>query len=81
VILLGVVASSFAYTLYAYVVKHIGISKANIYSNLIPVFAAVSSYFLLQESFTLLKIIGMGVIIFGVFLSELERKKWKLEEQ
>ena len=78
VILLGVVASSFAYTLYAYVVKAIGISKANIYANLIPVFAAIAAFLFLNETFTTFKIIGMCVIIFGVILSEMERKKWKL---
>jgi drug/metabolite transporter (DMT)-like permease len=78
VILLGVVASSFAYALYAYVVKHIGISKANIYSNLIPVFAAIASFLWLKETFTTFKLIGMFVIIFGVVLSEMERKKWKI---
>jgi drug/metabolite transporter (DMT)-like permease len=81
VILLGVVASSFAYALYAYVVKHLGISKANIYSNLIPVFAALAAFLFLGETFTTLKIIGMVVIIFGVTLSEIERKKWKLQNQ
>lgn len=79
VILLGVVSSSFAYSLYAYVVKYIGISKANIYTNLIPVFAAIAAFILLDETFTTFKIIGMSVIIFGVILSELERKKWKLQ--
>jgi drug/metabolite transporter (DMT)-like permease len=79
IILLGVFASSFAYALYAYVVKYIGISKANIYTNLIPVFAAIAAFLILGETFTMFKIIGMGVIIFGVILSEMERKKWNLK--
>lgn len=74
-ILLGVFASSFAYALFAYVVGELGISKANIYSNLIGVFAGIASYFLLKEKFTAVKIAGMIVIIFGVMLSEIEKRK------
>lgn len=73
-ILLGVFASSFAYALFTYVVSKLGISKANIYSNLIGVFAGIASYFLLKEQFTTMKIIGMCVIIFGIMLSEIEKK-------
>jgi drug/metabolite transporter (DMT)-like permease len=74
-ILLGVFASSFAYALFAYVVGELGISKANIYSNLIGVFAGVASYFFLQEKFTAIKLTGMLVIISGVMLSEIEKRK------
>jgi len=73
-IFLGVFASSFAFSLFAFVVSKIGISKANIYSNLIGVFAGLASYFLLQEKFTVIKITGMLVIIFGVMLSENEKR-------
>lgn len=74
-VLLGLFASCFAYAMFAYVIKYLGISKGNIYANLIPVFAALAAYFMLNEEFTILKIIGMSVIIIGVTLSVIERKK------
>lgn len=74
-IFLGVFASSFAYALFAYVIKVLGISKGNIYSNLIAVFAAIASYFILKEGFTTLKLVGMFIIIFGVILSEIDKRK------
>jgi len=76
-ILLGVFASSFAYSLFAFVIKKIGISKGNIYSNLIAVFAAIASFIVLKEEFTMFKLIGMMVIIVGVGFSQLDKKKSK----
>jgi len=67
---LSIFASSLAFVFFAKTVKEIGISKANIYSNLIPVFTAVFSYFLISESFTLIKLCGIILVIGGVYLSE-----------
>ncbi|MEI8005981.1 MAG: DMT family transporter [Bacteroidota bacterium] len=67
---LSIFASSLAFVFFAKTVKEIGISKANIYSNLIPVFTAVFSYFLISESFTLIKFLGIILVIGGVYLSE-----------
>jgi len=72
--MLGVFASSFAFVLFTYVIKNIGISKGNFYTNLVPVFASIAAFFILDERFTLLKIIGMAVIILGVALSEIEKR-------
>ena len=73
--LLGIFASSLAYSLFAYIVKHIGISKGNLYSNLIAVFAALASYIVLGEQFSAFKLTGMAIIIMGVMLSQIERRK------
>jgi drug/metabolite transporter (DMT)-like permease len=54
------------------VIKHIGISKGNIYTNLIAVFASMASYLILKEQFSAFKLSGMAVIIFGVLLSQIE---------
>lgn len=67
---LSIFASSLAFVFFAKTVKEIGISKANIYSNLIPVFTAVFSYFIISESFTLVKLCGIILVIGGVYLSE-----------
>lgn len=72
---LAILASSLSYVFYVKSVKVLGISKANIFSNMIPVFTAVFSFFLLGEVFTAQKIAGIGVVILGVMLSEITRKK------
>ncbi len=84
---LGILCSSVAFVLYAYSIKHIGVIKSNLYTNLVPVIASLAAFFILKESFTLQKIIGMIIVIFGVVLSELNtsgnifkfnrKKEWK----
>ncbi len=70
---LAVFASSLAFICYIHVVKKIGVSRANIFTNLIPIVTAVFSYFLLDEKFNTAKIIGMIIVIGGVFLSQIDK--------
>jgi len=67
---LSILASSLAFVFFAKTVKEIGISKANIYSNLIVVFTAIFSYLLVSEPFNLQKIAGIILVVGGVYLSE-----------
>jgi drug/metabolite transporter (DMT)-like permease len=67
---LGILCSSLAFVLYTISIKHIGVIKANLYTNLVPVIASLAAFFILKETFTLQKIIGMFIVIFGVVLSE-----------
>ncbi|MCX6249912.1 MAG: DMT family transporter [Bacteroidetes bacterium] len=73
--LLAIVASSLAFVFYARTVKLLGISKANIFTNLIPVFTAIFSYFILSEVLTKGKITGIIIVIFGVFISEIKKRQ------
>lgn len=74
-LLLALFASSVAFVFFAQSVKVLGISKSNIFSNLIPVFTAIFSYLLIHEAFTFRKLIGMTIVIAGVFLSETTKNK------
>jgi len=74
-LILGVLASSMAYVLYIYSVKHIGIARSNVYTNLIPVFTAIYSYFAIGEEITLNKSIGIAVVILGLILSQTKSNK------
>jgi len=68
--MLGIFASSVAYVLYTLVVKYLGVIKSSLYTNLIPVFTIIFSFYMLGEGFTLRKIAGMAIVIAGVILSE-----------
>lgn len=72
---LGVFASSVAYTLWAYTFSRLGAAKANIYSNLIPVFTAIFSCIIIGENITIQKILGILLVIGGLILSQLKFKR------
>jgi drug/metabolite transporter (DMT)-like permease len=74
---LAILASSLSFVFYTKSIQMLGISKANIFSNLIPVFTAIFSFFLLSESFTLQKMTGILLVIGGVYISEMNRCRIK----
>ena len=71
---LGVLCSALAYTLWAFAFSKLGASRANVYSNLIPVFTAIFSYFIIHESLTTNKIIGIVLVVLGLVFSQLKPK-------
>jgi drug/metabolite transporter (DMT)-like permease len=77
---LSVFASCGAFILFAFSVRHIGISKANVFTNCIPVFTALFSFFLFSEKLTLQQVTGMIIVITGLFLSQTEGRKKDLDE-
>lgn len=72
-LLLAFFASSLAYVFFTISSREIGISKTNLFTNLIPVFTAIFSFFILGEIFEMKKITGMIVVIAGVLMSQLRR--------
>lgn len=75
IVLLAIFASSGAFILFAYSVRHLGISRANIFSNLIPVFTAIFAFFIVGDKLTLRNAAGMAVVIAGLFLSQIGKKE------
>jgi drug/metabolite transporter (DMT)-like permease len=80
IIELSVFASCAAFILFAYSVKKMGITKANVFSNCIPVFTALFSFLLLGERLTFQNIVGMAIVIAGLFLSQLSGNKKSIDE-
>jgi len=70
IILLAIFASSFAFILFAYGIKHIGISRTNTLLNFIPVFTALFSFLVLGERFSWFNILGIFIVISGVLLAQ-----------
>lgn len=67
---LAIFSSSFAYVFYNIGIKRLGITKAGIFTNLIPVFTGFFSYILLDEQFTALKITGMCIVLISLIYSQ-----------
>lgn len=72
---LGVFCSAIAYSLWAFAFSKLGASKANVYSNLIPVFTAIFSYFIIHESLTTNKLLGIALVVIGLILSQLNNQQ------
>lgn len=79
-LLLSVLCSAVAFILLTITIREIGISKANIYTNTIPVFTAIFAWLVLGETLGVRQITGMAVVLFGLFLSQITRKKPRTRE-
>jgi drug/metabolite transporter (DMT)-like permease len=76
IIELSIFASCGAFILFAWSVRNMGITKANVFSNCIPVFTALFSFILMGEKLTIQNIAGMIIVIAGLFMSQMnERRK------
>ncbi len=80
IIELAVFASCGAFILFAYSVKNMGITKANVFSNCIPVFTALFSFILMGDILSLQNIIGMAIVIAGLFMSQINGSRKNTEE-
>ncbi len=72
---LAVFGSSLAFVFFNYSIKNIGAMRTEIFSNLIPVLTAVFAYFILGEELGLKKIIGIIVVLTGLFLFQIKSRK------
>jgi len=71
---LAVLGSTVAYIFFTYGIKNFGITKASLFANLIPIFTAALSYFILNEHLTFFKFLGILVVISGLFLGQTKFK-------
>ncbi|TRX63997.1 DMT family transporter [Carboxylicivirga sp. M1479] len=75
VVALAVVASSLAFIFFTYGMRKIGITKANVFVNMIPVFTAVLAWWVLGEVLTFQMLLGIAIVISGVFVSQIKVRK------
>lgn len=71
IVQLSIFASSLAFWLFIIVVAKLGMVKANVFTNLIPVFTAIFAYFIVGEIITLQKVIGIMLVIAGIMISQM----------
>jgi drug/metabolite transporter (DMT)-like permease len=80
VIELSVFASCGAFILFAFSVGNMGITKANVFSNCIPVFTAIFSFILMGDKLTFQNIAGMAIVITGLLLSQMNSRRKNTDE-
>ncbi|MBP1676385.1 MAG: protein of unknown function transrane [Bacteroidetes bacterium] len=77
-LMLSVFASVIAFVLFADVVRAIGVTKTNVFVNLIPVFTAIFAWLFLGETITVTKMVGIMIVVAGLFVSQLGKVKLRL---
>jgi drug/metabolite transporter (DMT)-like permease len=75
IIFLAVFPSSLSFIFFTAAVREIGITRANVFTNFIPVFTALFSFFIWGETFTGTKLVGIPVVLAGLMLAQLSLKK------
>lgn len=71
---LAVLASVTAFILFCYTVRKIGVTRANVFNNVRPVFTAILMWMIFGEILPIWKIIGIIIIIIGLFISQKQEK-------
>lgn len=71
---LVVFASVTAFILFCYTVRQIGVTRANVFNNVRPVFTALLMWVIFDEQLPIWKWVGIIVIVIGLFISQKQRK-------
>lgn len=69
---LGILCSTVAYACYNYGIRHIGATASCIFTNTIPVFSMIAAVAIGQEQPSVMKAIGMAIVIVGVVVVQLK---------
>lgn len=74
IIYLGVFGSFLGYVLFTYSIKTLGVGRGMVLFNIVPISSTISAVLFLGESLTIYKLIGVVLVISGLYLS-LRRSK------
>lgn len=75
IVLLAFFGSTLAYLFFIYGVKHLGVTKTNIFANIIPAFTAFFSFLIIGEKLEKINIFGIFIVVFGVMITQIKFKK------
>jgi drug/metabolite transporter (DMT)-like permease len=78
---LALFASCGAFILFAWSVSKMGITRANVFTNSIPIFTALFAFFILDEKLSFRNIVGMAVVIAGIIMSQVNGREKKTTEE
>jgi len=70
ILLLAILASNGAFLLYTHSFRYFKISQIGLFTNLIPIFTIITSFFVFEEKLDLIKYLGIALVILGLFISE-----------
>lgn len=74
-LILSILATGVAYALYSFSIKKIGVNKTSIFTNLIPIITLIISIIMGTERFHYMKLLSVVIVIFGIYISQIEITK------
>lgn len=74
---LAVFGSCGAFILFGYTVRIIGVTRANLFANIIPVLTAIFAYYSIGEIITIEKVAGILIMITGLYMAQLRFSYWR----
>lgn len=77
IVFLAVFASTLGFVFFTQSIRHLGVNRSNTFINLIPVFVAILSFFILKDELGFQQVIGILVVVGGLFLAQIKRRKKK----
>ncbi|MBR1929789.1 MAG: DMT family transporter [Paludibacteraceae bacterium] len=81
VIYLALFSSVIAFVLFSYVVRQIGVTRANAFNNIRPVFTAIIMLIAFNEQLPWQKWVAMIVVIIGLFICQKQEKTEKITKK
>jgi drug/metabolite transporter (DMT)-like permease len=81
IVFLAVFASTLAFVFFTKSIRQIGVNRSNTFINLIPVFVAILSYFILKETLGTQQIVGILIVVVGLFLAQIRRKRKEVKQE
>jgi drug/metabolite transporter (DMT)-like permease len=72
---LTIFASSLAFILFTYGIRHIGITRANVFTNTIPIFTAIIAWWILDEPMKINTWMGIAIVIGGLFITQFKFRR------
>jgi drug/metabolite transporter (DMT)-like permease len=73
ILYLATICSGLGYFFYGYALKTVDVVVTTLYLNCVPVVGVISGYFILNEQILPIQIIGGIIIIFGIFVTNLDK--------
>lgn len=74
ILALAIFCSSLAFVFFTYAMREVGVARVNVFANLIPVFTGIFSYFVVNEMLGSQKILGIVIVVAGLFFAQSGRK-------
>lgn len=75
IVVLALFASVVCFVLFCFVVRRIGVARANAFNNVMPAITALAVWMIYGEAIPAMKWIGIVVVIVGLFVSQITFKK------